>query len=66
MSNRSIRPIDSNLSGGSTLGLCGPESSGSEEVPYIPQSSRAGGSPSVCFVSYIGHSLREFEEVPVV
>ena len=53
--NPSIGP----LSGATTPGQRGPGSNGNEGVLHIPQSSSiAGTSPSDCFVSYPGHSLR--------
>ena len=57
-SSSSIRLIDRILSGATISGQCGPGSNGNEEVPHIPQSTRAGASPSDCLVPYLGHLLR--------
>ena len=57
MSNIFIWPIDRTLSGATTLCLSEPGSNGNEEVLHIPQSSRAGASPSDGLVSYPGHLL---------
>ena len=48
------------LSGTTTLGQSGPGNNGSEGVLDIPQSSRAGASPSDSLVSYSGLSLGEY------
>ena len=54
----SIWPIDSTLSGATTLGLSGPGSNGNKEILSIPQSSIiTGSSPSNGLVSYLGHSF---------
>ena len=54
-------PIDRTLSSATTPGQSGPESDGNKRVLCIPQSSSiTGASPSVCWVSYLGHSLGEF------
>ena len=59
MSNNSIQPIDRNLSGTTIPGHSRSGSDGNEGVLCIPQrSSITGASPSDCFVSYRGHSLR--------
>ena len=59
MSNSSIQPIDRTLSGATIPGLSGPGSDGNEGVLHIPQSSSiTGTSPSDCFMSYPGQSLR--------
>ena len=51
-------PIDTTLSGATTLSQSVPASDGIEVVLSIPQSSSIiGTSPSDCFVSYAGHSL---------
>ena len=56
----SVWPIDSTLSGTSTLGLRRPGSDVSKGVLCIPQSSKITGlSQSDCLVSYLGHSLGE-------
>ena len=57
MSNSSIWPIDSTLSGAATPGQSGPGSNGNEEVHHIPQMSMAGALPSECFASYSEHLL---------
>ena len=55
----SIYPIDRALSGATIPGKSGPENNGKKGVLRIPQSSSiTGTSPSDCFVSYPGHSLR--------
>ena len=51
----SIWPIDMTLSGATTLGQSRPGSNGNEGILHIPQSSRAGTSPSDCLMSYPGH-----------
>ena len=52
--------IDRTLSRATTPGQSGPGSDGSKGVLLIPQSSSITvASPSVCFVSYAGHSLGE-------
>ena len=43
------------LSSAMTPGQSGPGNNGNEEVLHIPQSSRAGASPSNCLVSYAGY-----------
>ena len=54
--NSEIEP----LPGATTPGQGGPGSAGNEGVLRIPQSSSiTGTSPSDCFVSYPGNSLRE-------
>ena len=58
MSNSFIWPVDKTLPGATTLGQSGAGSNGNEVVLHIPQSSSiTGASPSVCLVSYAGHSL---------
>ena len=58
MSNSSIWPIESTLSGATTPGQSGLGSNGNEGVLCIPQSlSITGASPSDCLVSYPGHFL---------
>ena len=52
-----IWPIDRTLSGATTLGQSGPGSNGNDGVLHIPQISKAGASPSVCFMLYLGHLL---------
>ena len=55
-----IWPLDSILSGTTTLGYSEPGSDGNEEVLHISQISIiTGTSPSDCFGSYPGHSLEE-------
>ena len=52
--------MDKTLSGATTLRQSGPGNNGNEGVLCVPQSSRnTGASPSVCFVSLTGDSLRE-------
>ena len=46
------------LTGATTRGQSGPGSNGNEGVLLIPQSSKAGASPSDGLVSYLGPSLR--------
>ena len=46
------------LSGATTPGQSEPGSNGSEGVFYIPESSRAGGSPSDCFMPYMQDTHR--------
>ena len=54
----SIWPIDTTLSGATTLGQIEPGSDGNEGVHHIPQSSSSTGtSPSDSLMSYPGHSL---------
>ena len=56
----SIWPIDRTLSVTTNPGQSGPESDGSKEVLRILQNFTVTGiSPSDCFVSYPGHSVRE-------
>ena len=47
--------MERTLSGTTTLGQSGPGSNGNEGVLLIPQSSKAGASPSDCLMSYLGH-----------
>ena len=54
ISSCSIWPIDRTLSGATTLGQSGLGSNGNKRVLHIPQSSRAGASPSDCLMSYVG------------
>ena len=54
----SIWPVDRTLSGATTPSQSGAGSDGNEGVLRIPQSSSISGtSPSICLVSYPGHSL---------
>ena len=53
----STRSIDRILSGAITPGQSGFWSNGNEGVLHIPQISKAGGSPSDCLLSYLGHPL---------
>ena len=56
MSNNSIWPIDTILSGATTPSQSGPGSNGNEGVVHIPQSSSIpGASSSDCLMSYPGH-----------
>ena len=57
MSNSSIWPIDSTLSGATNLGQSGPGCKDNEGVLHIPQSSKSGASPSEGLMSYSEHSL---------
>ena len=58
MSNSSIWPIDSSLSGPTTPDQIGPGSNGNKGVLRIPQSSSiTGASPSDYLMSYSEHSL---------
>ena len=50
--------ISRTLTGDITLGQSGLWINGKERVLHITQSSNAGDSPSDCFVSYPGYSLR--------
>ena len=60
MSNSSIWPINSTLSGATTPGQSRPGSNGNERVLCIPQSSSiTEASPSDCLMSYLGHLLGE-------
>ena len=59
MLNSSIWPIDRTLSSASTPSQSGPGSDGNEGVLRISQSSKTEVSPSICFMSYSGHSLGE-------
>ena len=60
MSNTSIWPIDTTLSGATTPGQSGPGINSNEGVLSIPQSSNiTGASLSDCLVSYPGHLLEE-------
>ena len=53
----SIWPLDSTLSGATTVGQSEPWSDGNEGVLRIPQRSNiTGASPSNSLVSYLGHS----------
>ena len=57
----SIWPLDRTLSGVTIPGQSEPGSDGNKGVLRIPQSSsHTGALPSVCLVSYLGHSLGEF------
>ena len=59
--NNSIKSINWTLSGATTPGQSGPGNDGNEGVLRIPQSSSiTGTSPSDYFVTYPGHSLKEF------
>ena len=49
----SIWPIDKTLRGTTNPGKCWPGSNNNEGVPYIPQWSRTGASPSNDLVSYL-------------
>ena len=54
----SVWPIDTTLSGATTLGQSGPGSDGNEGISRIPQSSSiTGTSLSDCLVWNPGHSL---------
>ena len=55
MSDSFIWPIDRTLSNATTQGQSRAESNGNEWVLHIPQSSKAGTSPSVDLVSNSGH-----------
>ena len=60
----SIWPRDRTLSVTTTPSQSEPESNGNEGVLCIPQSSNiTGASPSVCLVSYPGHSLVGWREI---
>ena len=60
MSNTSIKPVDTTLTGAITPGQSGPGSNGNEGILRIFQSSSINeASPSDCLVSYPGHTLRE-------
>ena len=57
MFNSSIKPIDRNISGATTLGQSGPASDGNEGVFCIPQSSsitRASPSDSIYRTLVVG------------
>ena len=59
MSNSSIRPVDTTLSGATTPSQSGPGSDGNEEVLCIPQSSNiTRASPSGCLMTDPGYSWR--------
>ena len=53
----SIWPIDRTLSGATSPCQSEAGSNGNERVLHIPQISKAGSSPSDCFMSYPGHSF---------
>ena len=58
MSNSSIRPKDTTLSGDTTPGHIEPRSDGNKEIHCIPESSsNTEASPSYCLVSYPGRLL---------
>ena len=60
MSNNSLSPIDRTLSVTITAGQSRPQSNDNEWVFRISHStSITEASPSDCFVSYAGHSVRE-------
>ena len=58
-SNSSICLIDRTLPGTTTPVQSGHRNNSNEGVLYFPESSKTGTSPSDCFVSYPGNSLRE-------
>ena len=61
MSNSSIKLIDRNLTGATTLGQSGQRSDINEGVLHIPPNfSITEASPSDGLVSYAGHLLEEF------
>ena len=54
----SIWPKGRTILGATTPGQSEPGRNGNEEVLCIPQSSKAGSSPSDCLMSYLGHLLK--------
>ena len=58
MSNSSIWPVHTTLSGTTTLGQGGPGIDGNKGILSVPQNSNiTGASTSDCLMSYPGHSL---------